>query len=164
MYNDKVGSQTEAEWNVMKKERKMPTLEEIRMRFTGDRYATETTGVEIQEAEPRRAVCTLPIRPELLNANGVPMGGALFTLADFTFAVAVNAHSEAVTVSQQVSMTFLAPARGRLLIAEAQCLKAGRRTCLYQVMVRDDVGTYVAHATVNGFTTTPPSEKGGAAR
>lgn len=138
----------------------MPTtLEEIRTRFKGDRYATETTGAEILEAEPQRAVCTLPIRPELLNANGVPMGGAMFTLADFAFAVAANGYSEAVTVSQHVSVTFLAPAKGQVLIAEAQCLKSGRRTCLYQVTVRDDVGTYIAHMTVNGFTTVPPSEK-----
>lgn len=130
----------------------MPALEEIRDRFASDRFATEITGVEIAEASPGHAVCTLVLRPELLNANGVPMGGALFTLADFTFAVAANGHSNAVSVSQQASMTFLSPARGTTLTAEATCLKAGRRTCLYQVTVTDDAGTYVAHMTVNGFT------------
>lgn len=138
----------------------MPTLEEIQNRFRGDRYATQTTGAEILEAEPQRAVCRLPIRPELLNANGVPMGGAMFTLADFAFAVAANGYSEAVTVSQHVSVTFLTPAKGQVLIAEAQCLKSGRRTCLYQVTIRDDMDTYIAHMTVNGFTTAPPAEKG----
>ncbi len=130
----------------------MPNLEEIKARFAGDRFATEAAGAEIVAAEPGRAVCEAPIRPELLNANGVPMGGALFTLADFAFAVAVNGCSEAVTVSQHASITFLAPAKGRRLIAEAECLKAGRRTCLYQVTVRDDEGVYVAHVTVNGYT------------
>ncbi len=134
----------------------MPTLEEIRKRFENDRYATKTTGVEIVEAEPGRAVCKLPLRPELLNANNVPMGGAIFTLADFTFAIASNGHSEAISVSQHVSVTFLAPARGKTLIAEASCIKAGRRTCLYQVTVTDDTGAQVAYMTVNGFTTAPP--------
>lgn len=137
----------------------MPTLEEIRTRFTGDRYAVETTGVKIVEAEPGRAVCALALRPELLNANGVPMGGALFTLADFTFAVASNAYSEAIIVSQHISMTFLAPAKGQTLTAEAVCLKAGRRTCLYQVTITDDAGVFVAHMTVNGFTTVSLTEK-----
>ena len=43
-------------------------------------------------------------------------------------------------------------ARGTELLAEAKCLKSGRTTCLYAVEVRDELGTYVAHATVNGFT------------
>lgn len=135
----------------------MPTLDQIRACFSGDRFATETTGITIETAEPSHAVCVLPLRPELLNANGVPMGGAIFTLADFAFAVAANGHSTAVTVSQHASITFLAPARGQTLIAEAICIKAGRRTCLYQVEVKDDAGTYVAHVAVNGFTVdTPP--------
>ncbi len=130
----------------------MPTLEEIRQRFSGDRFATETTGIEIQEAGPGRAVCTMEIRPIHLNANRVPQGGAVFTLGDFAFAIAANGHSERISVSQQVSITFLAPAKGKVLTAEASCLKAGRRTCLYKVDITDELGTYVAHLTVNGFT------------
>lgn len=130
----------------------MPTLDQIRACFSGDRFATETTGITIQAAEPNHAICNLPLRPGLLNANGTPMGGAIFTLADFAFAVAANGHSTSVTVSQHASITFLAPARGQTLIAEASCIKAGRRTCLYQVEVKDDIGTYVAHVTVDGYT------------
>lgn len=137
----------------------MPTIEEIRSRFAADRYATEVTGVQILEAQPGRSVCSLPLRPELMNANHVPMGGAIFTLADLSFAVAVNAHSDTDSVSQQVSITYLAPAKGRTLTAEARCLKAGRRTCLCEVKITDELGTYVAHATVNGFTVGPAVEK-----
>ena len=80
------------------------------------------------------------------------MGGAVFTLADFAFAVAANGFAERITVSQHVSVTFLAPAKGRELRAEARCVKAGRTTCLYEVEVRDEAGTFVAQAMVNGFT------------
>ena len=83
------------------------------------------------------------------------MGGAVFTLADFAFAVAANGFSDRVTVSQHVSITFLAVAKGRRLLAEARQLKAGRTTCLFQVEVRDELGTYVAHAAVNGFAVGP---------
>jgi len=129
----------------------MPTFEEIKKRFYQDRYAVEVTGIELLEAQPKRAVCVLTLRPELLNANGIPMGGTLFTLADFAFAVAANAYSETSYVSQNASITFLSPARGQKLTAEAKCLKAGRRTCLYEVNITDDSGVYVAHMTVNGF-------------
>ncbi|OUN12996.1 MULTISPECIES: PaaI family thioesterase [unclassified Flavonifractor] len=130
----------------------MPELNEIRSRFAGDRFATEAAGAAIREAEPGRAVCVMPIRPVHLNANSVPMGGAVFTLADFAFAVAANGFSDRITVTQQVSVSFLSAARGSTLIAEARCLKAGRTTCLYAVEVTDDLGAKVAYLTVNGYT------------
>ena len=86
-----------------------------------------------------------------MNENNVPMGGAIFTLADFTCAIAANGHSEKKTVSQNASITFLAPAKGGKLIAEAFCLREGRTTALYTVDIRDELGTYVAHASVNSY-------------
>ena len=130
----------------------MTTLEEVKARFSDDKFA-QYTGIEITEAERGRAVCILTLRPEHMNANNVPMGGAIFTLADFCFAVAANTALESGhTVSQHVSITYLSPAKGSRLIAEASCIKAGRRTCLYEVHVTDEMGTQVAHVTVNGFT------------
>ena len=133
----------------------MPALDEIRARFSGDRFATEAAGAVIDAAEPGYARCSMPVRPIHLNANSVPMGGAVFTLADFAFAVAANGHSARLTVTQQVSVTFLAASRGGVLTAEARCLKAGRTTCLYTVDVTDDLGAPVAHLTINGFTSDP---------
>ena len=129
----------------------MSSLDEIRSRFSRDLFATALTGIEIREAEAGRAVCDLPLRPEHMNANNVPMGGVIFTIADFTFALAANAAGEGDSVTQHVSITFLSPARGTLLTAEARSIRDGRTTCLYEVDVRDDLGTHVAHATVNGF-------------
>lgn len=129
----------------------MPTIEELTKRFHEDRFAAQA-GVEIREAEPGRALCAMPLRPCHMNANNTPMGGAIFTLADFAYAVASNGFTDKIIVSQQVAITFLAPAKGTELLAEAKCLKSGRTTCLYGVDVRDELGTYVAHATVNGFT------------
>lgn len=130
----------------------MPTLEEIRARFACDRFATEAAGAVIDVAEPGHAVCSMPIRPCHLNANSVPMGGAIFTLSDFAFAVAANGHSDRVSVSLQASVTFLSASRGKTLMAEARCLKAGRTTCLYAVDVTDDLGAQIAHLTINGYT------------
>lgn len=128
----------------------MEDLEALTRRFEGDAFA-HLAGAVIREAEQGRAVCTMPLRPCHMNANGTPMGGAIFTLADFAFAVAANGFGERVVVSQQVSVSFLKPAKGTVLTAEARCLKDGKTTCLYAVDVRDDVGTSVAYATVNGF-------------
>lgn len=129
----------------------MSKLEEIRERFQNDRFATGTVGIVIDAAEPGKAVCSLTLEPRHMNANNVPMGGAIFTLADFTCAVAANGYSEKATVSQNASVTFLAPARGKRLTAEAACLRSGRTTALLTVDIRDELGTYVAHATVNAY-------------
>lgn len=129
----------------------MPSLEEIRRRFQNDRFATDAAGIVIDFAEPGKAVCSMVLEERHMNDNGVPMGGAVFTLADFACAVAANGFSERKTVSQNVSVTFLAPARGKRLTAEASCLREGRTTALYAADVRDELGTYVAHATVNGY-------------
>jgi len=130
----------------------MPTIEELTARFQADRFATEAAGIKIRQAEPGWALCSMKLRPCHMNANNVPMGGAIFTLADFTFAIASNGFTDKISVTQHVSITFLSPAKGAELLAEARSLKDGRTTCLYEVDVRDELGTYVAHATVNGFT------------
>ena len=130
----------------------MTILERVKEQFSRDRFAINT-GIEILQADVGHAVCVLPLRDEHMNANDVPMGGVIFTLADFTFAVAANAgRDDGAVVSQQMSITFLSPARGRELRAEARCIKAGRRTCLYEICVTDELGTKVAHTTGNGFT------------
>lgn len=129
----------------------MSSIEEIRSRFQNDHFATDTTGVVIDSAEPGKAVCSLTLEEKHMNENKVPMGGAIFTLADIACAVAANGYSEKKTVSQQASITFLAPAKGKRLIAEASCLRAGRTTALYMADVRDELGTYVAHATMNAY-------------
>lgn len=129
----------------------MPSLEEIRQRFQNDHFAMDTTGVVIDSAEPGKAVCSLVLERRHMNENNVPMGGAVFTLADIACAVAANGYSEKKTVSQQVSITFLAPAKGKQLTAEASCLRSGRTTALYTVDIKDELGTYVAHATMNGY-------------
>lgn len=129
----------------------MSALEEIRSRFQNDHFATDATGIVIDSAEPGKAVCSLVLEEKHMNENNVPMGGAIFTLADIACAVAANGYSEKKTVSQQASITFLAPAKGKRLLAEASCLRSGRTTALYMVDVRDELGTYVAHATINAY-------------
>lgn len=119
--------------------------------FSKRHFAMDATGIVIDSAEPGKAVCSLTLEERHMNENHVPMGGAVFTLADFTCAIAANGYSERKTVSQHASITFLSPARGKRLIAEAVSLRDGRTTALYTVDVRDELGTYVAHGTINGY-------------
>ena len=131
----------------------MPELEQIRATFAADRFATDAAGCEIRLAEPGHAICAMTLQAHHCNAAGTPQGGALFTLADFAFAVAVNAFAETVTVSLQHDITFLSPAKGKEVLAEASCVRSGRSTCFYNVTLTDELGTEIANMTVNGFVT-----------
>ncbi len=141
----------------------MPTLEEIRAAFAGDPFTREAIGPTIELAEPGRAVCSMQLEPRHYNVAGIPHGGAIFTLGDFAFGVAANAFADRVTISLQHDITYLSPARGKTVTAEAVCVKPGRTVSLYTVTITDDLGTNVAFMSVNGFTTmqriggTPPS-------
>ena len=88
-----------------------PTLEEVRKRFAHDRFATES-GAVIEEVREGYARCSMSITPFHLNAAGAVMGGAIFTLADFTFAVAAN-WNQPLHVSLTSQITYLAAAKGK---------------------------------------------------
>lgn len=127
----------------------MSTLEEIRTFFAQDRYATQTTGIQIDQARPGYAKCSLTLGPEHQNAVGHVMGGVAFTLADFVFAVATNTQGgPTVTVTSQI--TYLSSPKGSRLIGESHLLKDGKRQCFYRVDITDDLGTPVAVVNVCG--------------
>ena len=89
----------------------MMTLEEARAFFSGDVYATELSGITIEEVGERLVRCAMPVTPMHRNAAGAVMGGAIFTLADFAFAALTNGRGK-VTVAQQVSINYLTAAKG----------------------------------------------------
>lgn len=127
----------------------MKTLEEVRDMFEHDRFAT-VNGAVIDEIGEGYARCSMDITDTHKNAMGAVMGGATFTLADFTFAVASN-WQKMGTVALSVNVAFLGVAKGERLIAEAKMVKDGRSTCYYNVEVTDELGTQVAVVTVSGF-------------
>lgn len=130
----------------------MTKLEQIQETFRNDRFASEAAGIRIVDAQPQYAVCEMPITPLHRNARGTPMGGAIFTLADLASAVAANGYAEETDViSLHADITYLGAARGGKLIAVSRCIKHGRSTTLYDVEVTDELGTPVAHVTMNGF-------------
>lgn len=86
------------------------------------------------------------------NAAGIVMGGAIFTLADFAFAVASN-HEKLGTVSLNANITFLRASKGDKLIATAECVRDGRTTCYYRVSVIDNTGALIAEITTSGYKT-----------
>lgn len=135
--------------SIMNGDRRMKTLEEVKKFFENDRYAMEN-GAVIEEVDDGYAKCVMELKEHHENAMGAVMGGAIFTLADFTFAVASN-WNKGPHVSLTSQITYLGKAKGNKLIAEAKLVREGRTTCYYLVEVTDELGNQVAHVTSSGF-------------
>lgn len=117
--------------------------------FEGDKYAM-ITGVKLEELTDDYSVASLVLGDIHKNANGGIMGGAIFTLADFAFAVLSN-NIHMPTVAQQVSIYYLGAPKGDRLFAKASCKKNGGRTTVINVDVTDSTGRAVAQFTGSGF-------------
>lgn len=126
----------------------MSDLNNARAYFSGDRFATEN-GAVIEEIGEGYAICSLPLERRHTNALGNVMGGAVFMLADFAFAVASN-FGKKTTVSSSSTITFLKAAKGSKLYARAEAVKEGRSSVYYEITVTDDLGTLVARVTASG--------------
>ena len=128
----------------------MSDLEKAREFFGQDFYATKATGIVIEEVGEHFARCSFEITRNHQNAYGGVMGGATFTLADYTFAVASN-FNQPHTVSVTSQINYIGMAKGKKLIAEANCIIDGRSTCLYEINITDDLGTKIAFVTISGM-------------
>lgn len=126
------------------------SVEEAREYFVGDRFAA-CNGITLDALDEDVCTCSVTLQKDLhCNAAGGVMGGVIFTLADFAFAVASN-NLHNVTVALQTSVNFMSAAKGARLTARSKCIKDGRTTCVYIVDVTDDLGTAVAQFVGTGY-------------
>lgn len=128
----------------------MSDLEEAKDFFIKDRYAMVTTGIDILEVGPKYAKCILNIDDRHPNVVGTVMGGAIFTLADFTYAVASN-FKQGHAVSVNSSINFFRPGTGKYLTAESELVKDGKTIINYNVHVKDDQERLVAVVNITGM-------------
>ncbi|MBR2295357.1 MAG: PaaI family thioesterase [Clostridiales bacterium] len=125
------------------------TPDEIREFFAKDRFAA-ATGIEILEVSEGYAKTRLVVEDRHLNANNVVMGGCVYTLADFTFALAANC-GELRSMTLSSNIVFNSPANGKILYAETEIVKNGRKVCNFLVRITDEKERTVATVNVIGF-------------
>ena len=114
----------------------------LRAVFARDRFAAHA-GIEILDTGPGRARACLEIQPHHLNGMDVVQGGAIFTLADFAFALAANSHG-VKTTGLSAAVHWLRPVRAGRLVAEAAEVSCARRIATYSVRITDSEGALVA--------------------
>lgn len=124
-------------------------MDGIRSFFHGDVFARKA-GVELLEAGSGYAKARMLITPSHLNGGGVCQGGALFTLADFAFAVAVNSRAK-LTLSVSATVHFFRPESSGYIIAEARETYDHQRLAGCEVRLTNEAGELVAMFTSVGY-------------
>lgn len=117
-------------------------MDPIRTFFRGDRYAAHS-GIELLEVKPGYARARMPLSAMHLNGLDIAHGGAIFTLADFAFALASNSHGT-IAVAINTNLTIMKATKAGTLWAEAREVSKNPRLGNYTVEVRDDAGDLVA--------------------
>jgi acyl-CoA thioesterase len=117
-------------------------MEQVKQRIRNDQFAGRCD-IELLSVSPGRASARMTLHPHHLNGIGTVQGGAIFTLADFTFAAASNSHGT-VAVAVNASITFMKAAQTGTLWAEARELAKNFKIGTYSVEIKDDQGDLVA--------------------
>ncbi|HTV74600.1 MAG TPA: PaaI family thioesterase [Candidatus Acidoferrales bacterium] len=120
-------------------------------------FFIQTLDLRLEHVERGKARMRMPFRAEITNGMGAVHGGAIVSLCDTCFYIALASiyGREQETTTASISCSFLRPALPPSdLIAEATVLKAGRRIVYGEVHVFSD-DKLAAHATVNFLNTTP---------
>ncbi len=123
-------------------------------------HFVELLDLKLESVGKGSAVMRMPYRSQISNGTGAVHGGAIVSLCDTCFYVALASifgpDQDTTTVALQCN--YLAPALApHDLVAQATVLKAGRRIVYGEVQVHSGE-KFVAHATLN-FLNSYPTEK-----
>ena len=122
----------------------MPNLQKIESFFkNGDQFA-RYINVELLTVKEGYAKAQLSIEQHHLNGANVVQGGAIFTLADFTFGVASNTHGF-LSLGINVNISYIKSAKqGEILTAICQQKVQGKKLGAYEVEIHNQDGDIIA--------------------
>lgn len=119
--------------------------QKLRSFFSNDRFAA-LAGIEVETISEGFCRCRLKVEDKHLNAVNVVQGGAIFTLADYAFAIASNSRGQ-IALAVHADISFIASRSAGILYAEAREIDDPRRLGFYEVKVSDQDNETVARFT-----------------
>jgi uncharacterized protein (TIGR00369 family) len=109
-------------------------------------------GLRTEAIEPDHVRLALPFQERLVTVGDVVHGGAISSLVDTAATVAAWSGLESVENARgttiSLTVTFVAAARGRDLVADARVVRRGKTICFCEVDVEDGEGATVAQGLV----------------
>ena len=100
----------------------------------------EALGMELAEVAEGNVVLRRTVQPTQLNADGILHGGVLPAIADGAMGNALRTLNgdAAQVLTAEVSIRYLRPVRGGVLLAEGRVVQSGRRLSFAEVVIRDE--------------------------
>jgi acyl-CoA thioesterase len=110
-------------------------------------------GIEFVSAVGGEAVFAVEAREELTRMGGILHGGAVVSLMDTAAAFAVHTLLDPTgrTVTVDLTVHFLRPARAGRVEARARILRRGRRVIILNVEAADGAGELIATSTMTYY-------------
>lgn len=118
-------------------------MKTIKQFFSAEDQFARHSGIELLEMGLGWAKTRMKIEPYHMNGAKTVHGGAIFTLADFAFAVASNSHGT-LAMGINASVSFVKAATQGTLYAEAREQSLNPKLASYSVRITDDDDAVVA--------------------
>lgn len=115
---------------------------DIKEFFERDEFA-RYCGIELMEVSPGSAKAEMIIKKEHLNGLNTVHGGAIFTLADLTFAAAANSYGQA-TVAINVNITYMKAITTGKVTAVAREISRNPKLSTYTIDIFNEEGEVAA--------------------
>ena len=117
-------------------------FEDLKRFFEKDMFA-KYNGITLLEAADGHARSSMPLTPQHLNGLGIVHGGALFALADFTFAVASNSRGN-VAVAINANISYMKAVSSGVLYADAREISINPKIGTYTIDITSEKGELLA--------------------
>ena len=110
----------------------------------------DSLGITVTRKHKDGVTCTGPVRPDLLNNNGVLHGGIIASIADEVAWNAILSHTDVrkSMTTAELKVNYLRPIGGTKVVARGFVLKLGRMLAVTRVDIFDAERRLAAHATV----------------
>jgi uncharacterized protein (TIGR00369 family) len=108
----------------------------------------EFLGLQYERVDENQVKITMPIQPLFLNSLGVVHGGIISSLADVAMCNVpeVDASGVQTVVTVDLNVSFLSPAKGDFLLADARICKKGKTLIHAECLIYNDQHALVAKA------------------
>ncbi|MCL6087535.1 MAG: hotdog fold thioesterase [Actinobacteria bacterium] len=123
---------------------------EIKNRIESEPYA-RIFKIKVEELREGYSKVSMLATKDFDNMFSITQGGAIFSLADFAFAAAVNAYKN-IAVAVNVNINYIKSAvAGDILTAEASEISRGNKTSTYIINVKNDKNELIASSHALAF-------------
>ena len=98
---------------------------------------------QLEEARKDKIVLKAPITKESKNLYGICHGGFIFGLGDHAMGVLASINRRK-SVTLNANINFISPGVGEYLLAEAEIIKRGKKTCILKTNIYNNDKNLVA--------------------